>query len=158
MDKIIGYHDGPLPYKKGDTVRIKKGTALRSTRSGQTEFTCGRTYTVKVNHTLHGRSIRIGYRRYDPEGTVTEEDISFELRSDRNTCLHLFGSDTLEVLLPHAVERSHYDYEDGSRYVDLYIPVDNPSVRWVGSGGYWMEADINDIEQVQTEQTYSKAG
>lgn len=24
----------------------------------------------------------------------------------------------------------------------------NPTVRWAGSGGYWAEADINDVEKV----------
>lgn len=27
-------------------------------------------------------------------------------------------------------------------------PVSNPSVRWVGAGKYWYEADINDVELV----------
>jgi hypothetical protein len=26
--------------------------------------------------------------------------------------------------------------------------IENPSVRWPGSGGYWMEADINDVIKV----------
>lgn len=25
----------------------------------------------------------------------------------------------------------------------------NPSVRWAGPGGYWAEADINDVEKVE---------
>ena len=28
-------------------------------------------------------------------------------------------------------------------------PVNSPAVRWPGSGGYWFEADVNDIPEAQ---------
>lgn len=39
--------------------------------------------------------------------------------------------------------------EDGSKPFTktVTVPFENPKVVWVGSGGYWHEADINDIPE-----------
>lgn len=34
---------------------------------------------------------------------------------------------------------------------DPAYPVENPKVVWAGPGGRWSEADINDVEKVETE-------
>jgi len=82
--KLIGYQP-VLPIKRGDRVRIPKGTLVKTVYHGVR--LAGKTYTVKVDHTLNG---------------MTDE-----------------------------------------RY-----GTHNPTVRWAGPGGYWSEADFNDVEKI----------
>jgi hypothetical protein len=82
--KFIGYCP-VIPFKRGDKVRIPKGTLVKTCTKG-VRIT-GRTYTITVDHVLHGA-----------------------------------------------------EYDD---------TVHNPVVVWPGTGGYWSEADINDVEKVQ---------
>jgi hypothetical protein len=35
-----------------------------------------------------------------------------------------------------------------------YHERENPKVSWVGSGKYWHRADINDVEKVDTKETF----
>lgn len=53
--KFIGYHHSldKLPIKKGDIIRIKKGTRYHSMRDGEYHV-AGKTYKVKVDHLIHG--------------------------------------------------------------------------------------------------------
>lgn len=39
-------------------------------------------------------------------------------------------------------------HDGWTTYRDAPVPPRNPSVRWPGPGGYWLEADINDVEKV----------
>ena len=53
--QYVGYCDeSTLPIKQGDTVRIKKGTPLRSLHPTRIVERAARTYTVKVHHTMPG--------------------------------------------------------------------------------------------------------
>jgi hypothetical protein len=61
-NRFEGYHDERnLPVKKGDTVTIVKGTTIRTTMpkvgGGYVTKTAGRTYKVKVDHVLPGRTL-----------------------------------------------------------------------------------------------------
>jgi len=88
---LLGYHENhELPVKKGDTVIIPKGTAVKTV--GHPTKPAGRTYRIVVHHILNGQN--------RPEGDP--------------------------------------------RHVPTY-PVMNPRVVWPGPGGYWSEADINDV-------------
>jgi hypothetical protein len=49
--KLIGYQE-ELPVKRGDRVRIPKGTLIKTCTKGVR--LAGRTYVVTVNHTLCG--------------------------------------------------------------------------------------------------------
>ena len=49
---------------------------------------------------------------------------------------HALGEDLLLEML------------ESSKGSDI-IPVHNPTVVWPGTGGYWMECDINDVEKVE---------
>jgi hypothetical protein len=40
-------------------------------------------------------------------------------------------------------------YEERSALgADLYLRVIDPTVRWAGSGGYWVEASANEVEKL----------
>lgn len=94
-----GYHElDTLPIKKGQTVTIRKGVMVQSTKPGRTK-PAGRTYTVIVDHVLEGASDT----RYEQAGDL--------------------------------------------KITEIRIPKHNPQVRWVGTGGYWHSADINDIPE-----------
>jgi hypothetical protein len=99
--KFLGYHEeSALPVKRGQTVTIKKGTVIKTTRTDPTTGryatkVAGRTYKIKIHHILGGSTITELTKR--PGETVG--------------------------------------------------PLTNPSVRWPGSSGYWMEVDINDITE-----------
>ncbi len=57
--KFVGYYEYyQLPVKKGQTVTIKKGTAIKTTLPdpAKRERVAGRTYKVLVDHVLPGRS------------------------------------------------------------------------------------------------------
>lgn len=90
---FLGYHeDKDMPVKRGDTVTIVKGTIVKTV--GKDPKPAGRTYKVKVHHTLCG-SIRY---------------------------------------------RDHWE---------TMVDATNPKVCWPGPGGYWSEADLNDIPEAQ---------
>jgi len=38
-------------------------------------------------------------------------------------------------------------------YHEEQVPPRNPSIQWVGSGGYWHRADINDILELQANRS-----
>jgi hypothetical protein len=98
--RFVGYHDvRTLPIKKGDKVRIRKGTITK--RILRDPKPAGRTFTITVDHILCG-------------STRTEYVQSSSL----------------------------------SGVQQVQIPEENPKVRWAGSGGYWVEVDINDVEKV----------
>lgn len=44
----------------------------------------------------------------------------------------------------------HHLLPGRSSYVrDILTPLENPKVCWAGSGGYWCEADVNDVDPVK---------
>lgn len=145
-----GYQEkSTIPFRKGDKVLIKKGTPIITTRPGKRDLVAKRTYEVLVNHTLCGRSMRVGTRIYDANDNLSDEHYCFEHKSDRYRAMEMFGTDKIkEIPLMCLVEKMHRKREDGSLHVGVYIDIDNPTVRWVGSGGYWYEADVNDAELV----------
>lgn len=89
-----GYHKlEDLPIKRGDKVRIPKGTEIRSMGRKGTHK-AGRAQTIIVNHMCTG-----------------------------------------STSLPFQGPPEHFS---------------NPKVIWPGSGGYWSEADINDVELIES--------
>ena len=130
-DKIYeGYHR-ELPYNRGDTVRVKKGARLFSTHPKKDgEYKAYRSQIVKVHHTMPGQSYN--------HMTVTErERIWLEAKG--------FGPQ---------LEEMDKLYEDGKieEWRDYKIHTQNPRVVWVGTGSYWVEADINDVEPVTNDE------
>tara|TARA_Y100000389_G_scaffold140288_1_gene138088 strand:- start:177 stop:635 length:459 start_codon:yes stop_codon:yes gene_type:complete len=147
--------------KKGDRVRIKKGAVLRSTSpSKDGPYKAGMSYKVTVNHTLDGVTILLGWQYEDGE-----------VRLGGTHWRTLFRY--LDGLLPglsyndfcggykqdHAALLERIKTELGDRFceerggrhprgADLYLRVVDPKVRWAGSGGYWVEASVDEVEKL----------
>ena len=143
-------------YKSGDRVRIKKGATLRSTSpSKDGPYTAGKTYEVTVDHVLNGVTILLGWQYEDGgvrlEGTHWRtlfryldgllEGLSFGdfYGGYRGDHAALLGRITSELGDRFYEERS-------ARGADLYLRVVDPKVRWAGSGGYWVEASVHEVE------------
>ena len=98
----IGYHSlEDLPIKKGDKVRIPKGTEIRS-MGAKGLHKSGRAQTITAHRVCTGATNR-----------------------------------------PFTGDPEH---------------ISNPKVIWPGSGGYWSEADINDVELVVSHSRPTECG
>lgn len=42
-----------------------------------------------------------------------------------------------------------YRRDSTGKLTAVMVPIENPKVCWAGNGGYWCEADINDVELVK---------
>ena len=118
--KIIGYQS-ILPIKNGDKVKIKKGVLLRSMHPSKNGwYENSRTRTVTVNHTNCGMEV-----------VKCEVEKYYMQEAER-----ALGEDLLLEMLE---TKGNHEL----------IPVYNPSVIWAGTGGYWVECDINDVEKIE---------
>ena len=127
---IKGYvPDSQLPVKRGDVVRIRKGTPVATGR--RNTRLAGRTYTVKVHHVLPGIEIPL-----------------YDLFNDRHWELYqsYFSLEELFEMEYELLECQQPGGNPGNAYRP--IPITNPRVVWAGTGGYWTEADINTVELV----------
>ncbi len=123
--KIYEGYCADLPFKRGDRVRVKKGATLFSTHpSKDGPYTAYRSQTVVVHHTMPGQSY--GYM------TITERE-RYWLETKG------YGEQLAEM--DRLLEEKKYD-----EWRDFKIHTQNPRVVWVGTGSYWVEADINDVE------------
>jgi len=127
MKKYLGYHDEwTLPIKPGMKVRIPKGTMLRSMHpSKDGPYPAARAQTITVHHLMPGWSI--------PCNHVLNDRDMYEL-AEKN------GVDLEEIEI--------WKLDNDIRYYNEMIPMGNPKIVWPGKGGYWVEADVNDIEVI----------
>ncbi len=125
--KYEGYYtDSELPIKPGTKVRLKKGTMLNSMHpSKDGPYECGRTMTIEIDHVLNGIS-----------------KPAYMLLYERNR--HGADSPLLGNIDWDEVGRTYH--ENTAESYKKMFPVQNPRVVWAGAGGYWVEADINDVE------------
>ena len=127
----FGYHPiRELHFKKGDHVLIPRGTHVRTSRSFKANRVAARTYRVRVDHVLCGTEVQVGHVY---PGNVFHEAC---WHWDVSTIEQTYGTTEIPSLWPAMKVRDKY----------VYLPISNPVVRWVGQGGYWCEADINDVE------------
>lgn len=136
--------------KKGDKVRIKKGTTVRSTKEGfALPYSAKRTYTVKVFNVMEPVKYHIGHQTADKRiirGLFSSE---FEEEVKR------YGLNTIEeaVELQHlhdlkiTFEKSRLGTKENP-LMDIYWERDPARVEWAGSGGYWTQAYLKDVEKV----------
>ena len=118
----IGHHnDSALPIKQNDWIVIPAGVTVKSCGSKGTYVT-KRRQKVKVRIIMNGQSI--------PAGTaLNDRDYYGPLKSAG------YDFTILEAL------RASNDPE----YYSLMVPIANPSITWAGAGGYWCDADINEV-------------
>lgn len=129
------FADHELPLKPGDTVTIPKGTPIRTT-GRERHKVAGRAHSVRVDHILNGRSFTIGHVSSDG----TRHHIGL-YRTDEAAIVERYGVSSRELL-------HHPDAREHERYI--IIPMEPPTIRWAGTGGYWHEVDINLIPEVAT--------
>lgn len=148
-------------YKLGDRVRIKKGAVLRSTSpSKDGPYKAGKSYKVTVNHTLDGVTILLGWQ-YEDGGVCLEGTHWRTLFRYLDGLLEglSYGDFWGGYKQDHAALLERIKTELGGRFyektdgrhprgADLYLQVVDPKVRWAGSGGYWVEASVHEVEGV----------
>lgn len=136
------YEPSELPIKCGDTVRVKRGTVVKRLFHG--EKRAKQTYTITVDHVLSGRAMNVGtFHPADDQGPDRLALMSFREKYSEPFA-RIYGTHNLEALVFYMVAVPRITVS-GKVYYSLFLPLSNPEVRWAGSGGYWMEADINDI-------------
>lgn len=137
--KLVGYHaDADLPIKPGDYVVVPKGTIIKAMGPVK-EKIAGCSYKVQVHHLLNGQSFGIGF--VTGEGERRAPGL---YRKDEDAVKRVYGAYSKDLLNhPDAVIRDR----------TVYLPICNPTVRWAGAGGYWHEADINDVRLVSAANT-----
>jgi hypothetical protein len=122
------YHDSEIPFKAGQVVTLPKGTLVQ-TRLGLVENK--RARRVKIDRILNGMSICVGH----VYGGGTRVSFQFGYESDIRRCKEIYGTEDLTQLWPLM------RVINGS----IFLPFSNPVIRWAGSGGYWCDADINQL-------------
>lgn len=146
---LTGYHED-LPIKPGMKVKIPKGTAIRTT-GPHPKAPARRSLTVTVNHTLPGQTITVGHYYVASETwywTEREKDLYWVMRQmglPHSTKAEREAA--LETIKAEAMKNLEDTWGHG-KVMSARLHTQNPSVRWVGSGGYWMEADINLVKVV----------
>lgn len=135
--RFKGYHDdASLPFARGARVVVPAGTPVVSTHPQRKQFVTKRRQTVKINHFGCGMSFCVGEELSNGtrRGTLMRREDGPHLASIYGT------SDPNELVQhPEAITQSNGDGHCKS----VFLPVHNPSVVWVGTGGYWCEVDIN---------------
>jgi hypothetical protein len=122
-------------------------------------FEAGRSYRVTIDHIMCGRSVTIGYEY--PEDVRSDFSISGVNDSDLYRMFRRFGlsyshnMSDLEVV--EALEAtgnvtrvpyfSEADIAAGktSGLMKVVVHLEDPEIRWPGTGGYWTDANINDV-------------
>ena len=126
-----GYHDfNDLPDLRGKQVKLPAGTEVTSTNPAKRERVLKRAQTVQVHHMGCGESRCVG--------TVFSNGERHAVRLYREESAAVkakYGTDDHEVLVHHPDTRTLHG--------QVFLPISNPTIIWVGSGGYWCEADLN---------------
>jgi hypothetical protein len=115
--KFIGYHENEqLPFKQKQRVKIPKGTYVKSTNP-----------------------------KYKTEGKRGYG--GFHLKRDLWVTIHHFGCG--QCVEEHDYLKDYKHYYPNAPIVEtkygLKYATQNPSIIWVGAGGYWHEVDINAV-------------
>lgn len=116
-----------LPFSRGDKIRIRRGAMVLSTHPDKPDpYPLSRSQVVTVHHTTPGESLSAS--------SLTERDKEW---------LELKGHGDKLNELYRLCEEDDVDAIDSFR-----IHTKNPRVVWRGTGKYWFEADVNDVEDV----------
>lgn len=145
--RLQGYYPySEIPFKKGDVVTVPKGTLIKSTGGAPKVST--RTQKVTVHHVMPGSMAFLveklsGGRFYfdcvdrTMEDALTRAGATEALKILQGPNVDLFAEEIIQDLEGRGLLR--WDGDNG------YLVLDNPQVVWPGSGGYWREADVNNV-------------
>jgi len=119
--------DWPLKsaFRPGDVVRIPQGVTVHSTHPTRKEYVTARAQKIKVHHLLSGRFVSVR-----------------EALDEYRALLKAHGFDLSEL------ERWRTD--NLREYYLRMVQIDEPSVRWAGTGGYWCEVPVSVVEKLES--------
>lgn len=123
----------------GKKARIPKGTPYY--KCGQKE-TRGKESTVKIVSVLPGLSIRVGW--VNPDGTpYYSGHAEWQLRMYGN----MLGIDTSDGFEGRLYALAYQKPSSlNPDVIELWVDIRDPRISWVGSGGFWCDANVNDVE------------
>lgn len=115
---------GKLAFEPGTFAVIPKGVKVRTMHPSRDEYVTARAQKVRVNHMLPGRfvSVREALEEYRQRLEGQGVDLS---------------------------ELERWRKENAPEYYRCMVRVEEPSVRWAGSGGYWCEVPASAVEPVE---------
>lgn len=136
--RYVGYHDAhTLPFKRGEKVVIPAGTRVRSYNPSKKEWFTTRKQVVAISMIMPGMSANPGFqKRRDIEQMCEGKAIDVNDHYFRWEFMALQAREEQDQQISSMLYREYREYK---------IPVDNPTVQWAGTGGYWTWVDINDI-------------
>jgi hypothetical protein len=135
-EKYKGYYDfSELPDLRGKRVKVPAHTKVSSTNPRKSSYVLSRPQTVVVHHLGCGMSACVGHMNAQGERRGRLVD-----KADIRALSPWYETEDVEALVHHEDARV-LGYS-------VFLPVSNPTVVWVGSGGYWCEADINVVTVV----------
>lgn len=115
---------GKLAFEPGTFAVIPKGVKVRTMHPSRDEYVTARAQKVRVNHMLPGRFVSVREARNKYRAKLESE--GFDL-----SCLDQWYSD------------------NAPEYYRCMVQIEEPSVRWAGSGGYWCEVPVSAVEPVE---------
>jgi hypothetical protein len=128
----IGYHeDNELPIRRGDRVRVRAGAEIWTTlpHPDRKRFTLTRARVVKVHDMDCGQTVAaLLYGDKDHKRRIRELDGLIPKEDD--------------ALKREQMRLEIADLERG------LLHTQHPGVCWVGSGGYWHHAKLEDVEKI----------
>lgn len=123
---IDPHADWPIksPFRPGEEVILPKGVEVRTMHPSRDSYVTARSQKVRIDHCLPGRFVSVGeaLREYRP---FLEKD-GFDLS-------------TLE----------EWRDRNAPEFYRRMVMVDQPTVRWAGSGGYWCEVPEVLVEKLE---------
>jgi hypothetical protein len=132
---FIGFCE-TLPFKGGDTVIIPKGTRIQSMNPGRDgDYVAGRTFKVIIKACDNGTEKKVHWH-------VGQEPHRRREYPHAKTIFERFDTLMLDRKTDPDPVRSG---ESFTKAYNLSFPISNPKVVWAGTGGYWCEAEVNDI-------------
>lgn len=86
-----------------------------------------------------------------PRGTIVKQvgkDPKLAGKTYLTEVHHLLSGRSVPAAEIDGEQEPFYYRNESGQICARMVPVENPKVVWPGSGGYWCEADINDVELV----------
>lgn len=110
-------------YCSGDKVRIPAGTSVTSMNPSRRGWISKRAQVVRVDHELFGRYVSVS-------------EALGEYRQD--LAKRGYDLSTLET----------WKRDNSPEFYRMMVLINQPSIRWAGSGGYWCEVLASSVEKV----------
>lgn len=116
-----------LSIHQGSEVTLPAGVQVRSTNPARKQYVTRRSQVVRVHHTLAGQFVSV------------------------REALDEFG-DTLAARGFDLTILQKWRLKNAAEYYHLMVQIEEPLVCWAGSGGYWCEAKIRDVQTASADR------